>query len=65
VMLFGSDVARAIANAAEAHKATMIVMGFSVKGTVSRLLGGDLCLQLLKISPVPVLIHPPQWTGTV
>lgn len=65
VMLFGSDVARAISNAAEAHKATMIVMGFGVKGAMSRLLGGDLSVQLLKISPVPVLLHPPQWTGTV
>lgn len=65
VLLYGSDVARAIVNAAESQKATMILMGFGDCGTVWRWLGGDLCQRLLRISSVPVLLHPQRWSGTV
>lgn len=65
LLLYGADVARAILNAAEAQHATLIVLGLSAKGRFSRLFAGDVSQQVLRASPVPVLLYPPDWSGTV
>lgn len=65
LLLYGSDVARALLNAAEAHHATLIVLGLTAKGRFARFFGGDVPTQVLRASPVPVLLCPPDWVGSV
>jgi nucleotide-binding universal stress UspA family protein len=65
LLLYGDDVAKAILNAAEAQHATMIIMGLSGKGIVSRLLAGDIPQQIMRSATVPVMMFPPDWSGTV
>ena len=65
LLLYGSDVARAVLNAADAQHATVIVVGQSAKGRLARLLAGDVPQQVLREAPVPVLVCPPDWSGTV
>jgi nucleotide-binding universal stress UspA family protein len=65
VLLFGDDVARAILNAAEAHDATLIILGASGKGRMARLLAGDVPQQVTRQARLPVLLFPPDWSGMV
>jgi nucleotide-binding universal stress UspA family protein len=65
LLLYGADVARAILNAAEAQHATVIVLGLTARGRFSRWVTGDVPQQVLRASPVPVLLCPPEWSGTV
>jgi nucleotide-binding universal stress UspA family protein len=65
LLLYGADVARAILNAAEAQHATLIVVGLTARGRLSRWLAGDVPQQILRASPVPVLLCPTDWSGTV
>ena len=65
LLLYGSDVARAILNAAESQHASLIVVGLTAKGPLARLLGGDVPTQILKGATIPVLTCPPEWSGTV
>lgn len=65
VLLFGDDIARAILNAAEAHHASLLILGATGKGRVARLLAGDVPQQILRQADRPVLIFPPDWSGAV
>ncbi len=64
-LLFGDDIAKAVSNAAIAHHATLIVLGASGKGRMARLLAGDVPAQVIRSVDRPVLIFPPDWSGTV
>ncbi len=65
VLLFGDDVARAVLNAARAHKATLIVIGLSAKSRVARLFAGDVPQQIIKQARLPVLLYPADWCGMI
>jgi len=65
VLLFGDDIARAIINAADAHTASLIIVGASGKGRMARLLAGDVPQQVVRQSDRPVVIFPPDWSGTI
>lgn len=65
VLLFGDDVAKAILNAADDQHATLILLGLSGKGRFARLLAGDIPQQIIRASHLPVLLFPPDWSGTV
>ncbi len=65
VLLFGDDIARAILNAAEAHSCSLILVGASGKGRMARLLAGDIPQQVVRQADRPVMIFPPDWSGTV
>lgn len=64
-LLFGDDIAKAVVKAAEAHRATLIVLGASGKGRVARLLAGDVPQQVIRLADRPVLVFPADWSGTV
>ena len=64
-LLFGDDIAKAVVNAAQAHKATMIILGASGKGRMARLLAGDVPQQVIRAADRPVLVFPADWSGTV
>lgn len=65
LLLHGEDIARAILNAAVDQKATLVVLGLSGKGRFERLLAGDIPQQFIRIATLPVLLFPPDWSGTV
>lgn len=65
VLLFGDDIARAVINAAEANDATLIAIGASGKGRMARLLAGDVPQQVMRLCARPLLVFPPDWSGTV
>ena len=65
LMLYGDDVARAVVNAAEEKQATLILIGLSGKGTVARWLGGDVPMQIIRQANMPVLVIPPEWSGSI
>ncbi len=65
VLLFGDDIARAVINAAEAHTASLIIVGASGKGRMARLLAGDVPQQIVRQADRPVVIFPPDWSGMI
>lgn len=65
VLLFGDDIARAVLNAAEAHQASLLILGATGKGRMARLLAGDVPQQIIRQADRPVLIFPPDWSGVV
>ena len=65
VLLFGDDIARAIINAAEAHDATLMAIGASGKGRMARLLAGDVPQQVMRLCARPLIVFPPDWSGTL
>lgn len=65
LLLFGDDIARAVLNAAEAHDATMIVLGLTNRGRVARFLAGDIPIQLTRSANIPVLLCPSDWSGQI
>jgi len=65
VLLFGDDIARAVANAAKAQRCTLMVIGLSAKGRMARWFAGDVPTSLLRNAEIPVLVYPPDWSGTI
>ena len=61
LFLFSDDVGAAILKTAEEHRATMIVLGLSSKGVLTRLIEGNLAQEVIKGSHMPVLLLPPDW----
>ena len=65
VMLFADDIPKAIIKTATARNCTMIVLGLSGKNVLQRLLGGDVPVELLKQTQIPVLLCPAAWNGSI
>src|SRR3954470_5436053 len=65
LLLFSDDIARAILNTALERDATLIVLGLTGKNVFARLLAGNVPVELIKNTRVPVLILPPDWTRPV
>jgi len=65
VMLFSDDTAKAILNTAKARDCTMIVLGLTGKGVLKRLIAGDVPTNIIRQSPIPVLLVPANWDGVM
>ena len=65
LLLFSDDIARAILNTASEREATMLVLGLTGKNVFARLLAGNVPVELIKNTRIPVLLLPPDWTGTI
>ena len=65
LLMFSDDIARAILNIARERDATMIVLGLTGKNVFARLLAGNVPVELIKNTRIPVLILPPDWSNTV
>ena len=65
LLLFSDDIARAILNTAVERDATMIVLGLTGKNVFARLLAGNVPVELIKNTRIPVLILPPDWNRTI
>jgi nucleotide-binding universal stress UspA family protein len=65
LLLFSDDIARAVLNTAAERNVTMIVLGLTGKNVFARLLAGNVPVELIKNTKIPVLMIPPDWSGTV
>src|SRR3569623_1485762 len=65
LLMFSDDIARAILNTAVERDVTMIVLGLTGKNVFARLLAGNVPVELIKNTKIPVLILPPDWNKTV
>ena len=65
LLLFSDDIARAILNTAVEREASMIVLGLTGKNVFARLLAGNVPVELIKNTKIPVLILPPDWNRTI
>ena len=65
LLMFSDDIARAVLNIATEREVTMIVLGLTGKNVFARLLAGNVPVELIKNTRVPVLILPPDWSKPV
>jgi nucleotide-binding universal stress UspA family protein len=65
LLLFSDDIARAVLNTAAERQVTMIVLGLTGKNVFARLLAGNVPVELIKNTRVPVLLLPPDYKGSV
>jgi nucleotide-binding universal stress UspA family protein len=65
LLMFSDDIARAILNTALERNVSLIVLGLTAKNVFARLLAGNVPVELIKNTRVPVLLLPPDWSGTI
>src|SRR3954468_21784842 len=65
LLMFSDDIARAILNTAVEREVTMIVLGLTGKNVFARLLAGNVPVELIKNTKVPVLLLPPDWSKAI
>lgn len=65
LLMFSDDIARAILNTAVERDISLIVLGLTGKNIFARLLAGNVPVELIKNTRIPVLILPPDWTKPV
>jgi nucleotide-binding universal stress UspA family protein len=65
LLLFSDDVARAVLNTAVERQVSLIVLGLTGKNVFARLLAGNVPVELIKNTKIPVLLLPPDWIGTI
>jgi nucleotide-binding universal stress UspA family protein len=65
LLMFSEDIARAIINVAEERQVTLIALGLTGKNIFARLLAGNVPVELIKNTKIPVLLLPPDWNGVI
>src|SRR3954466_8705525 len=65
LLMFSEDIARAILNVADEREVTVIVLGLTGKNIFARLLAGNVPVELIKNTKIPVLLLPPDWNGVI
>jgi len=65
LLMFSDDIARAILNTATEREVTVIVLGLTGKNVFARLLAGNVPVELIKNTKIPVVLLPPDFTGTI
>jgi nucleotide-binding universal stress UspA family protein len=65
LLMFSDDIARAILNTATEREVSMIVLGLTGKNVFARLLAGNVPVELIKNTKIPVLLLPPDWKKPV
>lgn len=63
LLMFSDDIARAVLNTAAEREATLIILGLTGKNVFARLLAGNVPVELIKNTRIPVLLLPPDWSG--
>ena len=65
LLMFSDDIARAILNTALEREVTVIVLGLTGKNVFARLLAGNVPVELIKNTKIPVLLLPPDFAGSI
>lgn len=61
LLMFSDDIARAILNTAAEREISVIVLGMTGKNIFARLLAGNVPVELIKNTKIPVLLLPPDY----
>jgi nucleotide-binding universal stress UspA family protein len=65
LLMFSDDIARAVLNTAVEREVTLIVLGLTGKNVFARLLAGNVPVELIKNTRIPVLLLPPDHKGAM
>jgi nucleotide-binding universal stress UspA family protein len=65
LFLFSDNVGAALLKTAEEHQATMILLGLSSKGVLTRLIEGNVAQEVIRNGSVPVLLLPADWMNPI
>ena len=65
LLMFSDDIARAILNIGVERQCTLIILGLTGKNVFARLLAGNVPVELIRNTRIPVLLLPPDWNGTI
>ena len=65
LLMFSDDIARAILNTAVERQVTVICLGLTGKNVFARLLAGNVPVELIKNTKIPVLLFPPDHKGSI
>src|ERR1700692_3182040 len=65
LLMFSDDIARAILNTATEREVTLIVLGLTGKNIFARLLAGNVPVELIRNTKIPVLILPRDWSTSL
>jgi nucleotide-binding universal stress UspA family protein len=65
LLMFSDDISRAILNTAAERDVTLIVLGLTGKNIFARLLAGNVPVELIKNTKIPVLLLPPDWKSEI
>ena len=65
LLMFSDDISRAVLNTAIEREVTLIVLGLTGKNVFARLLAGNVPVELIKNTRVPVLLLPPDHKGNI
>jgi nucleotide-binding universal stress UspA family protein len=65
LLMFSDDIARAILNTAVEREVSLIVLGLTGKNVFARLLAGNVPVELIKNTKIPVLLLPPDFKGSI
>ncbi len=61
LQMFADDIAVSILSTAAERKATLIVLGLTGKNVFARLIAGNVPVELIRDTKIPVLLIPPDW----
>ena len=65
LLMFSDDIAKAVLNTADEQKVTLICLGLTGKNVFARLLAGNVPVELIRNTRVPVLLFPPDYVGPI
>ena len=65
LLMFSDDVAQAILNVAAERSATLILLGLTGKNVFARLIAGNVPVELIRDTKIPVMLLPPDFRDTV
>ncbi len=64
-MLFSDDLGEAVLKVAEEQGVTMIMLGLSSKGMLTRLIEGNVAQEIIRGAEVPLLLLPHDWKAAL
>ena len=65
LLMFSDDVAQAILNTAVERGVTLIVLGLTGKNVFARIIAGNVPVELIRDTKIPVVLLPADFRGTV
>ena len=65
LMMFSDDLGQAILKTADEQGVTMIILGLSSKGMLTRLIEGNVAQEVIRNATVPVLLLPADWMNPI
>ena len=65
LLMFSDDIARAVLNTAMERGVSLIILGLTGKNVFARLLAGNVPVELIRNTKIPVLLLPPDWNGKI